>query len=206
MRKIEKWGILMNLIYDSPYPPKVFIDTTVLCGAIRVDGINRKILKAARLPNLFIPIFSRVCLFEFVRNAISGLGKGDKMVQYDEEEIRGFLDIFINPLIEFYMDQPVNSLVGRYSVETIMRENQPIGDVLVELSGCDHETARRIATSQEMSEPLYRFDQDDFHVWITAIEQRCNYILTTNHRRFPSEIGTIKRIHPSDFYNYLSSS
>jgi hypothetical protein len=30
-----------------------------------------------------------------------------------------------------------------------MRENRPIGDVLVKLSGCDHETAKKIAASQE---------------------------------------------------------
>jgi hypothetical protein len=46
----------MNLIYDAPRPPKVFIDTTILCGALRVDGVNRKILKAARFPHLFQPV------------------------------------------------------------------------------------------------------------------------------------------------------
>jgi hypothetical protein len=116
----------MNLIYDAPNPPKIFIDTTVLCGALRTDGINRK---------------------------------------------------------------PVNSLIGSYNVETIMREHRPIGDVLVELSECSHKTAKEIVSSQVMSEPLRRFDQDDFHVWITAIQEECDYILTTNHRRFPSEIG-----------------
>jgi len=195
----------MNLIYDAPHPPKIFIDTTVLCGALRVNGVNRNILKAARFPNLFQPIVSRVCLFEFVRNASIGLGKGDRMVKYDIEEINGFLTEFMNPLFQHYMKLPVNSIVGRYSVETIIRENRPIGEVLVELSGCDNATARQIAASQEMSEPLYRFDQDDFHVWITAIQEECDYILTTNYRRFPSEIGKIKRIHPSDFFEQLSN-
>lgn len=75
----------------------------------------------------------------------------------------------------------------------------------MELSGCSDETTQHIASTQEMSEPLHRFDQDDFHVWVNAIQEECNYILTTNHRRFPSEIGNIKRIHPSDFYRYLSN-
>lgn len=194
----------MNLIYDSPLPPKIFIDTTVLCGALRINGVNRNILKAARFPNLFQPVISRVCLFEFVRNASEGLGKGERMIKYTPEEIDGFLTEFLNPLLQYYMKLPVNSIVGRYNVETIIRENRPIGEVLVELSGCDPDMARRIAASQEMSEPLYRFDQDDFHVWITAIREECDYILTTNHRRFPSEIGPIKRIHPSDFYKQLS--
>ncbi|NNU92497.1 PIN domain-containing protein [Geobacillus sp. NFOSA3] len=195
----------MNLIYDAPRPPKVFIDTTILCGALRVDGVNRKILKAARFPHLFQPIVSRVCLFEFIRNASQGLGKGDKRVVYNQQEIEAFLNEFLDPIFQYYTNLPVNSLVGRYSVETVIRENRPIGEVLVELSGCDHETAKQIVSSQEMSEPLYRFDQEDFHVWITAIQEECNYILTTNHRRFPAQIGPIKRIHPSDFYNHLSN-
>ncbi|QQK80457.1 PIN domain-containing protein [Salicibibacter cibi] len=195
----------MNLIYDAPTPPKIFIDTTVLCGALRVDGINRKILKAARLPHLFQPVLSRICLFEFVRNAIQGLGKGNKIVKYEQQEIQAFINHFLNPIFDFYMELPVNSLIGRYSVETIVREHRPIGDVLVELSDCDHETSRQIASTQEMAEPLLRFDQEDFHVWITAIQESCDYILTTNHRRFPSNIGKIERIHPGEFYSYLEN-
>ncbi|QDI90471.1 PIN domain-containing protein [Salicibibacter halophilus] len=195
----------MNLIYDAPIQPKVFIDTTVLCGALRVDGVNRKILKAARFPHLFQPVLSRICIFEFVRNAIQGLGKGNKIVKYEQQEIEAFIMNFLKPIFDFYMELPANSLIGRYSVETIMREHRPIGEVLVELSGCNHETARQIASTQEMSEPLHRFDQEDFHVWITAIQESCNYILTTNHRRFPSNIGKIESIHPREFYSYLEN-
>lgn len=76
----------MHLIYDAPRPPKVFIDTTVLCGAIRVDGVNRKILQASRLSDLFEPVFSKVCLFEFVRTATNGLGKGDNTMKMTSED------------------------------------------------------------------------------------------------------------------------
>ncbi|UTR10170.1 PIN domain-containing protein [Evansella sp. LMS18] len=54
-----------------------------------------------------------------------------------------------------------------------------------------------------MSIPLKRFDQEDFHVWSTAIQQECNYIITSNTRRFPAAIGRIERIHPTDFYRQL---
>lgn len=190
----------MNSTYDISFPPKVFIDTTVLCGALRQDGINRKILKAARFPNLYIPVVSKVCLFEFVRNAANGLGHGSSRVIYNHEEIEGFLREFLFPIFQYYNDLPVNSKVGRYSVETIIREHLLIGDVLVELSECNSDTARRIVSSQEMSEPLNKFDQDDFHVWITAIQKDCDLIMTANHRRFPSEIGKIQRIHPTEFF------
>lgn len=191
----------MNSTCDFSFPPKVLIDTTVLCGALRTDGVNRKILKAARSPDFYIPVVSKVCLFEFVRNAANGLGKGNGRVVYDHKEIEEFLYDFLFPIFQHYDDLPVNSKVGRYSVETIMREHRSIGEVLVELSGCNRETAKRIASTQEMLEPLSHFDQDDFHVWVTAIQEECDYIMTVNHRRFPSEIGRIKRIHPIDFCN-----
>lgn len=63
----------MNIIYDALLPPTVFIDTTVLCGALRVNGVNRRILKAARYPQLFRPVLSKVCLWEFIRHASTGI-------------------------------------------------------------------------------------------------------------------------------------
>lgn len=193
----------MNLIYDLPIRPKVFIDTTILCGALRTYGINRKILQAARFPHLFQPVFSKVCLFEFVRNAAEGLGKGKNRVAYSSDDIEEFFQAFLNPIFEYYEGLPVNSILGRYSVETILREHLSIGDVLIELSGCDRYTAQTIVEKQEMLEPLSKFDQDDFHVWVTALQENCNFILTSNHRRFPAEIGDIKRIHPVRFYEEL---
>lgn len=37
----------MSSIFKRNSPPKVFLDTTVLCGALRKDGINRKIYSNA---------------------------------------------------------------------------------------------------------------------------------------------------------------
>ncbi|WP_255259757.1 PIN domain-containing protein [Lentibacillus sp. CBA3610] len=152
----------MSSIFKRNSPPKVFLDTTVLCGALRKDGINRKILRAAQFPHFYRPIISKVCLFEFVRNASNGLGKGNRMLTYDGQEIEFFLNEFLSPITAYYAELPVNSIVGRYSVETIMRENRPIGAVLTELSGCSNEMAEQIASSLEMSKPLYRFDQEIF--------------------------------------------
>lgn len=196
----------MSLIFNDNHPPKAFLDTTVLCGAIRKNGINRKILQAARFPLLYHPVVSRVCLFEFVRHASDGIGKGSSRVKYDHWEIESFLSDFINPLLEYYLQLPVNSIVGRYSIETIIRENLPLGDVLAELSGCSNEMAKQIAASQELREPLHRFDQNDFHVWVTAIKEECNVIVSSNTSRFPSRIGNIERIHPKQFYNAMNSA
>lgn len=66
----------MSLTLSDPYSSsqRVFLDTTVLCGAIRADGLNRQILRLARASVYFTPVISRVCLFEFYRNATNGLG------------------------------------------------------------------------------------------------------------------------------------
>ncbi|WP_010530033.1 PIN domain-containing protein [Lentibacillus jeotgali] len=128
------------------------------------------------------------------------------MLKYDGQEIEFFLNEFLSPITAYYAELPVNSIVGRYSVETIMRENRPIGAVLTELSGCSNEMAEQIAYSLEMSEPLYRFDQEDFHVWVTAIQEECDYIVTANSRRFPAKTGNIERIHPIEFYDCLDSA
>ncbi|UOE94103.1 hypothetical protein [Alkalihalobacillus sp. LMS39] len=119
--------------------------------------------------------------------------------------IEDFLNYFLGPIFSYYANLPVNSLIGRYSVETIIQEHRPIGEILVELNGCSNQTAEEISSSLEMSELLSRFDQDDFRVWLTPIQEECDYILTSNQRRVPSEIGSIKRIHPSGFYERLTN-
>ncbi|MDN4608151.1 PIN domain-containing protein [Sporosarcina highlanderae] len=192
----------MSLTYkpiSSLPPPKVFIDTTVLCGAIRKPGgINEKILGLARANILFTPVFSKVCLLEFQRNALNGLGN----ILYTPDEVESYITGMIRPILD--ENPPVNSVVGRYSIETILRENRPLKEVLQLLSGYTLQEVDDIAAAQELSEPLHRFDQDDFHVWVTAIQMECDYIVTANTKRFPNRIGYIKRMHPRDFYAMLT--
>lgn len=179
---------------------KALIDTTVLCGAIRSPGgINEKILTLARASNLFTPVISKVCLLEFQRNALKGLGN----VKYSVDEVERYINGLIYPILD--ENPPVNSAVGRYSIETILRENLPIRKVLELLSGHTIDEVDDIAANQELSEPLHNFDQDDFHVWVTAIQTKCDFIVTANTKRFPKQIGKIKRIHPREFYNLLIS-
>jgi len=68
-------------------------------------------------------------LFEFVRNAAEGLGKGKNRVAYSSDDIEKFFQAFLNPIFEYYEGLPVNSILGRYSVEMILREHLSIGDV-----------------------------------------------------------------------------
>jgi predicted nucleic acid-binding protein len=178
---------------------KVLIDTTVLCGAIRSPGgINERILELARTNALFIPVLSKVCLLEFMRNAQEGLGN----VVFSYTEVKRYIIGMIDPILDEH--PPVNSVVGRYSIETILRENRPIKEVLELLSGYTIQEADELVHQQEMSEPLHHFDQDDFHVWIAAIQTQCDYIVTANSKKFPRRIGNIHRIHPREFYRSMT--
>ncbi|CAM3246604.1 hypothetical protein JOC27_002377 [Sporolactobacillus spathodeae] len=57
-----------------------------------------------------------------------------------------------------------------------------------------------------LSQPFSDFDQNDFHVWLSAIREECQYILTSNENRFPQKIGIIERIHPKIFFRLWKMS
>jgi PIN domain len=184
--------------------PRAMIDTTVLCGALLTDGINRKLLKIARL-GVYQPIISNVCLLEFVRNASKGLGSKQKKRVFDWETIDSFLDHFVFPALQGH--EVTNSVVSRtsYPVIKMLTKNSSIsiGDALLKVATCSDEQAKVMAKQNEMKLPLEQYDTYDFHVWSTAIETNCNYIVTKNTRRFPPQIGSIVRIDPTDFMEYL---
>jgi hypothetical protein len=185
----------MSLTYN---PPKVFIDTTLLCAALRggPDSFSRKLLRLARA-HFYKPIISNVCLFEFYRQASTGL----KNVQYSYVEIELFLTEFVYPLLGD--EGAINSLCGRYDFEVVLESNRPIGEMLVKFSGCSTEEAKAILVQGPMKELLHKYDENDFHVWITAIKSQANVILTSNTNRFPKQIGNMNSIHPKIFLKYL---
>ncbi|WP_411344432.1 PIN domain-containing protein [Paenibacillus sp. WLX1005] len=174
------------------------LDTTVLCGAIRNDGINRRLLLLAADYCSFKPVLSRVCLMEFYQKA---LYDGIAGVVYPLHIVEQFLDYFIYPILE---DLPaVNSQVGRHHWEIVKRQHTDVGQALAELSGFTTEQAVALAKQMGVGNSLSLYDPQDVHVWVTALRQQCHYIVTSNTQRFPQQIGTIIRIRPGEFYNYL---
>jgi hypothetical protein len=164
-----------------------------LCGG--PDSFARKLLRLARA-HFYKPILSNVCLFEIYRQASTGL----KDVQYTYDEIELFLTEFIYPLLGD--EGAINSLCGRYDFEVVLNSNQPVGEILVKFSGCSTEEAKEILEQDPMKELLHKFDENDFHVWVTAIKSRANVILTSNTKRFPKQIGSMYSIHPKIFLKY----
>jgi hypothetical protein len=50
--------------------PRALFETTVLCGAILTDGINRRLLTLAAQTVDYRVVLSRVCLLEFYYHAL----------------------------------------------------------------------------------------------------------------------------------------
>lgn len=108
----------------------VLFDTTVLCGAIRGEGINRQLLKLAAQTVDFRVVISRVCLMEFMRNTtFDGIGG----VIYPIKMVEKFLDLFVYPILE--NSPAVNSVVGRHHWEIVRRNEMKIGQALEKLAG-----------------------------------------------------------------------
>lgn len=183
----------MNTFNSSS--PLVLFDTTVLCGAIRADGINRQLLRLAATPTNYRVVLSRVCLLEFVKKATHD---GISGIVYPIETVEKFLDLFVYPILE--NSPAVNSKVGRHSWEIVKRNGMKIGQALAELSGVSTKEAISLAEERGLQDPLRNYDEQDVHVWVTAIQYQCSYIVTSNTKRFPEKIGNIKRVKPGEFY------
>ncbi len=182
---------------------KVMLDTTVLCGALLTNGVNFKLLQAARL-GIYQPVISNVCLLEFVRNASKGFKIKGKIKSFEWETIDCFLEGFVFPALQ--EEEVTNSTVSRESFEVIKRltkKPSSIGQAITEIVNLTDEQVLQIIKQQEMAMPLDQYDHQDFHVWATALETNCQSIVTKNTNRFPTRIGSITRVDPVDFYKSL---
>jgi hypothetical protein len=177
-------------------PPAVMFDTTVLCGALITDGVNRQLLRLSSQTVNFQPVLSRVCLMEFYKKAIYD---GISGIVYPEDIVDEFLDFFVYPILT--NSPAVNSKVGRHHWEIVSRNEMKIGQALAEISGYSTTNAVLLVEETGLQNPLRNFDEQDVHVWVTAIQEKCRYIVTNNTKRFPKSIGDILRIKPGDFYN-----
>jgi len=169
-------------VNGSDTSPLVLFDTTVLCGAIRTKGMNRQLLTLAAQTVDYRVVLSRVCLLEFYHNAVY---KGIGGVTYPPQVVDEFMDLFVYPILD---NQPaVNSRVGRHALDIVRRLGTPIGQALAEISECSTQTAVAIAEDRGLKQPLINYDENDVHVWVTAIAQNCNYISHQQYKALPSK-------------------
>ncbi|SFQ38215.1 PIN domain-containing protein [Salibacterium halotolerans] len=185
--------------------PKALLDTTVIIKALLGAGINRDVLKAARTTIFFEPVISNVCLLEFIRNVSQELKTSRKFKRepFTWEEIEQFLEYYIYPIVG--SEGPVNSAFSRNNAQVVRRitYNATLRNVLTDLTSFTDREAEKLAAQQELDEPLEHFDLQDFHVWSTAIEAGCAYIVTDNTKQFPKRIGHIERVTPRQFHERI---
>ncbi len=108
-------------------------DATVLCGALlNPRGLEFELLVRAAVGAPFRGFTTEVVGMEFLRNALSGFGTGDRFRVYDKHEVAEFLDTFA-PL--FAIDNIRASPLGRALMPNHALHDRPLGEVLYELTG-----------------------------------------------------------------------
>jgi hypothetical protein len=107
-------------------------DATVLCGAlVRPAGINFRLLRLAADGVVLDGFTTDVAGYEFVRNALKGLGG----VAYHPDTVSAFLDGFA-PL--FDPENVGRSSIGRDIIDKVWTYDKPVGAVVDELTGRSH--------------------------------------------------------------------
>ncbi|GAB1786103.1 PIN domain-containing protein [Priestia megaterium] len=188
----------MNLTSNLLNRPKALLDTTVFISAIISPGVSIALLNAA-MASRFQPVISNVCMWEFIRHASRGIKVGKTTISLTWDEIVDFLDYYVFPALQ---DQEItNSTVSRENFELIrlLTETTTLEQAIHALSSVSKEQAAALLEREESKVPLYRYDINDAHVWMTAIETKCDFIVTSNSNKFPEYIGNIRRIHPVEF-------
>lgn len=156
----------------------VCFDATVLCGAIRKPtGYNFKLLELAADDVALSGFTTDVAGFEFVRNALDGLGG----VSYEMPQIERFLDHF-TPLFNPENVQP--SPIGRALPRQATLHNRPIGEVVYELTGRTHEQLLADLPRQ-FRLVASEFDAFDIHLLAAASERGAELICSANRAHLP---------------------
>lgn len=169
----------------------VCFDATVLCGALRrPTGINFRLLEMAADGVLFQGFTNEVAGFEFVRNALDGLGG----VVYTMEEVTAFLDAF-EPL--FDPDNVAESPIGRSLTDKTWLHGRPVGEVVFALTGRRHEDVLANLPDQLRVESG-ELDPYDVHVVAAAVVREADAICSSNARHLPEGtlLGELRVVRP----------
>jgi hypothetical protein len=176
----------------------VAFDATVLCRALlnpRAIEFELLIRAAQRMP--FAGFTTEVVGMEFLRNAYSGFGAGDRWRTYSEQEIEEFLDVFA-PL--FDADNIRSSQLGRALTPNHALHDKPLGAVIYELTGRKHDELLADLEAQPAVTPgpsLRHFDPHDLHLALAAVRQGADYLCTSNTTDYTMDrIGNVQIVTP----------
>jgi hypothetical protein len=130
---------------------------------------------------------------EFLRNAYSGFGAGERFRVYEPDEVELFLDTFA-PL--FDVDRIHASPLGRALTPNHALHDRPLGEVLYELTGKTHESLLEDLESQPTVTPgpsLKHFDPLDLHLVLAAVRDGADVLCTSNITDYTMErIGPVR--------------
>jgi predicted nucleic acid-binding protein len=169
----------------------VCIDATVLCGALRrPTGPNFRLLELAADGTIIGGFTTEVVGFEFVRNALDGIGG----VRYDIADVEQFLDAF-EPL--FDPENIASSPIGRSLTSQTWLHNRPIGEVVYELTGRTRDDLLQ-GLPEQLRVMSGELDPDDVHLVAAAVERDADVICTANRHHLPEGrlAGTLEVIGP----------
>jgi hypothetical protein len=172
----------------------VAFDATVLCRALlNPNGLEFELLLRAAQGMPFRGFTTEVVGVEFVRNAYTGFGAGDRFRTYGEDELEAFLNTFA-PL--FDLDNIHGSPLGRALTSNHALHDRPLGEVLYELTGQSDETLLADLESQPTVTPggsLRHFDPFDLHLALVAVRDGADVLCTSNTTDYSmANIGRVR--------------
>lgn len=174
-------------------------DATVLCRALlNPVGVEFELLLRAAQGRPFRGFTTEVVGIEFLRNAHMGFGAGDRFRTYDQGELEEFLDTFA-PL--FDVENIHTSPLGRALTANHALHDQPLGEVLYELTGQTDETLLADLERQPTVTPgpsLRHFDPFDLHLALVAVRDGANVLCTSNTTDYTmASIGRVRIATPA---------
>jgi hypothetical protein len=159
----------------------VAFDATVLCRALlNPRGIEFELLVSAAQGMPFVAFTTEVVGMEFLRNAYSGFGAGDRWRTYSEQDIEEFLDVFA-PL--FDADNIRSSPLGRALTPNHALHDKPLGAVIYELTGRKHDELLADLEAQPAVTPPDRASSTSTLTTCTSRSPPCSRAPTTSARR-----------------------
>jgi hypothetical protein len=130
---------------------------------------------------------------EFLRNAYTGFGAGQRFRVYAPDEVEQFLDTFA-PL--FDVNNIHASPLGRALTPNHALHDQPLGEVLYELTGATDESLLEGLERQPTVTPgpsLQHFDPLDLHLILVAVLDGADVLCTSNTTDYTMEhIGPVR--------------
>lgn len=180
--------------------PRVLLDTTSLCAAIRnPGGVGMKLLRLGLL-GLFDIIVTEEIVAEWVRNCRKGLGKGRSKISFSEEDLDAFCEA-LEPMLS-------EEMVARVRIGRAASPLYPIRHV-AGLKIIQLPQGQPAAVSRMLDDVTFALkDVGDFHVVEAALRYQCDYLCTRNTKDFTEGLrfGTVEVISPERLVALLTTS